>query len=86
MINDEYYKVVSDSLCEEIINYLDREQKLALEFISRVKEPKDVEKIVLNQIQLIESISLDTIKLSDEKRDRLESKKRDFISALIGKL
>ncbi|AUJ35960.1 hypothetical protein ABRZ80_09140 [Vibrio vulnificus] len=86
MIDNVYYRVISESLCEEIISYLDKEKKLALGFIDRINNPKDVEKIVLDQIQLIESITLDSIVLSDEKREKLESKKREFISVLIGKL
>ncbi|EMF7366127.1 hypothetical protein V4F52_003933 [Vibrio vulnificus] len=86
MIDNVYYRVASESLCEEIISYLDKEQILSLGFIDRIKNPKDVEKIVLDQIQLIESITLDSIVLSDEKREKLELKKREFISVLIGKL
>jgi len=86
MTTNYLLKLASDSLCDKVILFLESEQKLVLDCIKKTKNKKDIENIILNQIQLIESISVSSEFISDFKLNKLERKKTEFISVLISSL
>ena len=86
MTTNYMLNIAIDSLCDKVMLFLESEQKLAVKLIRQTTNKKDIESVILDQIQLIESISLPNEFLSNEKVTRLEQKKSEFIGELISSL